>query len=62
MIGDTIQVTVLSVMGDQIRVGIQAPIEIPIHREEVYWVTVRQNQQATRSTMPSEDLLFRLKK
>ena len=62
MIGDTIEVKVLSVMGDQIRVGIQAPTEIPIHREEVYWVTVRQNQQATRSTMPSEDLLFRLKK
>jgi carbon storage regulator len=37
MIGEEIVVTVLEVRGDQVRLGIQAPREVPVHREEVYF-------------------------
>ncbi|MBA2644931.1 MAG: carbon storage regulator CsrA [Solirubrobacterales bacterium] len=36
MIGDEIEVSVLSVLGDKVRVGIQAPRDIPVYRKEVY--------------------------
>jgi carbon storage regulator len=36
MIGDDIEITVLSVMGEKVRIGIQAPREIPVFRQEVY--------------------------
>ena len=36
MIGDKITVTVLEVKGSQVRLGVNAPKEVPVHRKEVY--------------------------
>jgi carbon storage regulator len=36
MIGDDVTVTILGIKGNQVRVGVQAPKELAVHREEVY--------------------------
>jgi carbon storage regulator len=36
MIGDGIEVSVLAIMGEKVRIGIQAPRDIPVFRKEVY--------------------------
>ena len=43
MIGDGITVTIVDIRGDKVRLGICAPAEIPVHRQEVYEAIMREN-------------------
>jgi carbon storage regulator len=45
MIGDEIEISVLSVMGDKVRIGIQAPRSIPVYRREVYIAIQREREE-----------------
>jgi carbon storage regulator len=44
MIGDKIEVSVLAIMGEKVRIGIEAPREVPVFREEVY-VEIHQDRE-----------------
>ncbi|MEE2781483.1 MAG: carbon storage regulator CsrA [Planctomycetota bacterium] len=46
MIGDDVVVTIVDVRGDRVRLGIEAPSEIPVHRREVYEAIHRENQRS----------------
>lgn len=47
MIGDDIQVTVLGVKGNQVRIGVHAPANVSVHREEIY-ERVRAERESAR--------------
>lgn len=48
MIGDNIVITVVDIRGDKVRLGINAPAEVPVHRQEVYEAIQRENLRASR--------------
>lgn len=54
-LGDDIKLTVLSVQGKQIKVGLEVPDDMPVYREEVYLRVQEQNKMALQLT--DQDLL-----
>ena len=48
MIGDDVVVTIVDIRGDKVRLGIAAPQDIPVHRQEVYDAIKRENEKAAR--------------
>ncbi len=52
MIGDEVTVTVLGVKGNQVRIGINAPREVAVHREEIYRRIKAEAHAAERSELP----------
>jgi len=48
MIGDNIVITIVDIRGDKVRIGIQAPTNVPVHREEIYEAIQREASAATQ--------------
>ena len=48
MIGDDIEITIVDVKGDKVRLGINAPRSVQVHRKEVYEAIQRENADAAR--------------
>ncbi|MCP1492524.1 carbon storage regulator [Peribacillus frigoritolerans] len=48
MIGDDIEITILSIEGDQIKLGIDAPKNVDIHRKEIYLSIQQENRKASK--------------
>jgi len=55
MIGDDIEISVLSVMGEKVRLGIQAPRDIPVFRTEVY-LEIQQERAAAGEADASKEV------
>lgn len=49
MIGDDIEITILSVEGEQIKLGINAPKNVEIHRKEIYLSIQQENSEAVKT-------------
>ncbi|MCR5669751.1 MAG: carbon storage regulator CsrA [Butyrivibrio sp.] len=56
IINNNIEITVLDIRGDQIKLGISAPKEIPIYRKEVYVQIQNENKEATADIAAIDEL------
>jgi carbon storage regulator len=56
MIGDNIEVVVIDIKGDQVKLGIRAPKRVTVHRKEIYEEIRKENIAAMDSTFKPEEL------
>lgn len=59
MIGDDVEITVVDIRGDKVRIGITAPPRIAVHRKEVYDAIKAENEQAARVAADDVEALGR---
>ena len=59
MIGDDIEVSVLAIMGEEVRIGIQAPRDIPVFRKEVYLEIQQERAGAKQGAREEVDAALR---
>jgi carbon storage regulator len=61
MLGNDIEVTILEIKGDQVKIGISAPKAVPIYRKEIYLQIQESNKEAAQGNVSAEDLMKLLK-
>ena len=54
MVNNDIEITVLEIRGDQVKIGIQAPKNVPIYRKEVYLQIQKENEESVVATSLDE--------
>ena len=57
MVNDNIELTIIDIQGDQVRVGINAPKDVKVFRKEVYVEMTQENKEATNVTMDALSML-----
>ncbi|HKL10797.1 MAG TPA: carbon storage regulator CsrA [Clostridia bacterium] len=62
VIGEGIVVRVMAIEDGRVRLGIEAPREVPIHREEIFEAIKEENREASRAAAEMMDALKKLKK
>jgi carbon storage regulator len=55
IIGDNIVITIVDIRGDKVRLGIEAPKEVPVHRQEVYDAIQRERAQSESEEKVADD-------
>ncbi len=54
MIGDNVEITIVDIRGDKVRLGITAPREIPVHRREIYDAIQREKKEKEKQEKPQQ--------
>ena len=57
MIGSDIEITLLEIKGDQVKIGINAPKSVPIYRKEIYMQIQDENKKASEGEIDVEELI-----
>lgn len=61
IVGDQIEIRILDIQGDKVRIGISAPEEVSIYREEIYKQVKQSNEGANTSDITVKESIFSLK-
>lgn len=56
MVGNNVEIKILEIKGDQVRIGIEAPRSISVHRKEVFLQIQESNREAARTTVSNQEL------